>query len=548
MSKLIGGNFSWSYASIQGSNNLTSDQVSDIGTGHTLSYDIADLESHIGGGGASLTGDIVIGTTYANTISVNSGQTTYINNEIIKVKDNAMASIRLQCNDAGPTDLMILNTTNGSESMYLPLQYIEIGNVTNGGVQIGDGTNAGATNIYGIVSLKNSTDSTNYTSTNCSNVVGGLSIYKKLNVGGNIVSSGSITTGNNVGIIFNDSSSVPCKIYNKNAVGMTFNYNNTDYAFLNNNGLTLYPSTINLAYSTSSGNATIRMGSNLRNMLEYDVTNDITYINAGLSINKIGISNVLNTFGASNNTGFLNTSETTSSTDTNASVYCAGGMAVAKKLYVGSSINSSGSINGTAITSTGNINAYGNTIYGGSLILTGAISGTTITGTGALNIGTNTITSGTINSSGNVNCGLLSCQNLFLPTSGGTATSLRYYEEYTTLVNNWAPNSGGPWLNSTNTMTLIRIGNIVNLKIKAFSGDAMGSFIHNFAVIPSRFCPSGSAQFPIQVINVSTTQLGLLSVLSTGYTNIYSSITSSNFGSGIGSGLLVDTFVSWTMI
>ena len=44
------------------------------------------------------------------------------------------------------------------------------------------------------------------------------------------------------------------------------------------------------------------------------------------------------------------------------------------KLKVGGAINSSGSINGTAITSTGNINAYGNTIYGGGLILSGAMS------------------------------------------------------------------------------------------------------------------------------------------------------------------------------
>ena len=191
MNRLVNGNNNFYYASVIGGQGLTSDNVIDIGTGHSLSYDINYLENNIGGG--SLNGDVIIGTNFSNTISVNSGQTTYNNNEIIKVKDNSMASIRLQCDDAGPTDLMILNTTNGNESMYLPLKYTEIGNVASGGVQIGDGTNAGATNLYGIVSLKNATDSTAYTSTTCSNVAGGLSVYKKLNVGGNIVSSGSIS-------------------------------------------------------------------------------------------------------------------------------------------------------------------------------------------------------------------------------------------------------------------------------------------------------------------------------------------------------------------
>jgi hypothetical protein len=394
MNRLVNGNNNYFYASVVGGQGLTSDQVSDTGTGHTLSYDINYLKNNIGG--ASLTGDITIGTNFSNTISVNSGSTTYNNAEIIKVKDNVTASIRLQCNDAGPTDLMILNTTNGSESMYLPLQYTEIGNVENGGVQIGDGSNAGATNLYGIVSLKNGTDSTNYTSTNCSNVAGGLSVYKKLNVGG--------------------------------------------------------------------------------------------------------------------------------------------------------SINAVGSIHGSAITSSGNINAYANTIYGGNLNITGTIA------SGSNTLGNTTDSSGLLTGALQCSGGISVSKKIYtgsgimLPTVTGTASILNYYEEYTTLVNLWAPSGGGGWLNSTNTMTLIRIGNIVHFKIKAFSGNALGGYIHNSAIIPARFCPSSTTQFPIQCLNLSNNQLGLLSVLSSGYINIYASITGGNFGSGIGSGLLLDTFVSWTMI
>jgi hypothetical protein len=401
MNRLVNGNNNYFYASVVGGQGLTSDQVSDTGTGHTLSYDINYLKNNIGG--ASLTGDITIGTNFSNTISVNSGSTTYNNAEIIKVKDNAMASIRLQCNDAGPTDLMILNTTNGAESMYLPLQYTEIGNVENGGVQIGDGSNAGATNLYGIVSLKNATDSTTYSSTNCSNVAGGLSVYKKLNVGG--------------------------------------------------------------------------------------------------------------------------------------------------------SINAVGSINGGAITSTGNINAYGNTIYGGAIIATGAISGTTITGTGALSVGANSITCGAITSSGAISCGTLSPQNILLPTSGGTATALNYYEEYSYSAT-WTCYTGGATI-ATVTHTIVRVGKLVTMRIPLFSGNCNGSFpfVSTTYAMPTRFRPLVSSYYNVQVANtngtIGITQsfCGQLAVLNTGVLSLVLTGGGTGvFGTGLGSGLPQDVHISWILL
>ncbi len=53
MNRLVNGNNNYFYASVVGGQSLTSDQVSDTGTGHTLSYDINYLKNNIGG--ASLT-------------------------------------------------------------------------------------------------------------------------------------------------------------------------------------------------------------------------------------------------------------------------------------------------------------------------------------------------------------------------------------------------------------------------------------------------------------------------------------------------------------
>ena len=391
MSKLINGDYSFAYPNFLGNQKITSDMVMDAGTTKTLEQTLTSLESN----GSSLTGDIVIGSTAANTISVNSGLTTYNNATIIKIKDNTSPAFKLQCNDAGSTDLIVINSINGNEGIYLPFKNVELGNAVASNIQIGDGTNVGATNIFGVVSLKNPTESLSYTSTNCTNTPGGLSVYKNLNIGSSLgVASSSVFGGN---------------------------------------------------------------------------------MSVGGSITSTNI---------------------TDSTSTTGAVVTSGGICCTKKLYVGGNISGAGNI-----TVSGNV--YGSNAY--------------VTGISML-------------------------------TSGGTASLLNYYEEYTSLANLWSPSGGGAWLNSANTMTLIRIGNIVHLKIKAFSGDALGGYIHNVAIIPVRFCPSGSAQFPIQVLNLWNNQLGLLSILSTGYTNIYATIAGGNFSSGAGAGLLVDTFVSWTMI
>ena len=148
MSKLINGDYSFAYPNFLGNQNLSSDIIVDSTTGNKLTTELANITSE-------LNQNMTLGTTSANTIIINSGSTTYNNNEVIKIKDNSTGSLKLQCNDAGPTDLMIINTTNGAESLYLPFKYSEIGNVASGVVQIGDVSNVGETNLFGVVAVKN---------------------------------------------------------------------------------------------------------------------------------------------------------------------------------------------------------------------------------------------------------------------------------------------------------------------------------------------------------------------------------------------------------
>ena len=216
---------------------------------------------------------------------------------------------------------------------------------------------------------------------------------------------------------------------------------------------------------------------------------------------------------------------------------------------------STGSVQGVGIASTGNIQAYANTIYGGAIIASGAISGTTITGTGALSVGTNTITCGTINSSGAINCGTLSPQNLFLPTSGGTATTLNYYEEFTMSVA-LGPSVGGAYLFNGNTY-ITRIGKIVTWRLPAFTGtsNTLGGYMTaSVAFVVTRFRPPATVNFliPVSISNGFTGVIqaspGMLQILPTGIINIYSSpVGAGTFTSGNGSQPIGDVCVSWSI-
>jgi hypothetical protein len=81
MSKNVLGGFSLGCANIQGSTYIGSDSIMQSDNKVNLTTQLDSIEAFIAGGsGSSLTSDIVIGTNSANTITINSGSTTYSNN------------------------------------------------------------------------------------------------------------------------------------------------------------------------------------------------------------------------------------------------------------------------------------------------------------------------------------------------------------------------------------------------------------------------------------------------------------------------------------
>lgn len=114
---------------------------------------------------------------------------------------------------------------------------------------------------------------------------------------------------------------------------------------------------------------------------------------------------------------------------------------------------------------------------------------------------------------------LTQIQNLQLPTTGGTATNLNYYEEYSSPFV-----FSGPWGATTYTrnVTITRIGRMCTLKIDAIS--QTGSSISNISMtgsIPTRFIPAATADytseiFPIMVFDKGANVSGILNLSNTG--------------------------------
>jgi hypothetical protein len=257
----------------------------------------------------------------------------------------------------------------------------------------------------------------------------------------------------------------------------------------------------------------------------------------------------------------INSTYTAPSTSTTTgAIICAGGVGVAGDMNVGGTVTtthliSTGSVQGVGIASTGNIQAYSNTIYGGSIIASGAISGTTITGTGTLSVGANSITCGAITSSGAISCGTLSPQNILLPTSGGIATSLNYYEEYSYSAT-WTCYTGGATI-ATVTHTIVRVGKLVTMRIPLFSGNCNGSFpfVSTTYAMPTRFRPLVSSYYNVQVANTNGTigiiqsYCGQLAVINTGVISLVLTGGGTGvFGVGAGSGLPQDIHISWILL
>lgn len=122
---------------------------------------------------------------------------------------------------------------------------------------------------------------------------------------------------------------------------------------------------------------------------------------------------------------------------------------------------------------------------------------------------------------------------LYLPTSGGTATALNYYEElsYSTTIT-------GPWASGqSTTMYVTRVGRMINVYITVVSATAtVNTYMTITQALPSRFYPASSACYTmVEVRNAGTLQTGTAYINnSTGVIIIYSTPAQTAFtGSGV---------------
>jgi hypothetical protein len=113
---------------------------------------------------------------------------------------------------------------------------------------------------------------------------------------------------------------------------------------------------------------------------------------------------------------------------------------------------------------------------------------------------------------------------LYLPSTGGSPSSLNYYEEYTQS----ATFTGAAKITTGVTLKLVRIGKLVNMTMVAseaipFTATSVDA-LYGSPQLPPRFCPSGNnyVRIPIVMINNGVFVTGIFTISSSdGNFNLY---------------------------
>jgi len=117
----------------------------------------------------------------------------------------------------------------------------------------------------------------------------------------------------------------------------------------------------------------------------------------------------------------------------------------------------------------------------------------------------------------------------YLPTSGGTAAQLNYYENFTGSVV-W----GGPLVtNVGGTLSWEKIGNTVNLTVTGITGTSGASSSGPLSIganaIPARLQPSSNTYFVSRVIDNNNGVTGVMLVQTDGNITFYPNLALGNF-------------------
>lgn len=143
----------------------------------------------------------------------------------------------------------------------------------------------------------------------------------------------------------------------------------------------------------------------------------------------------------------------------------------------------------------------------------------------------------------------ITADSITLETSGGTATPLSFYEEYSHTTK-WKENGGSETESDDMIWTINRIGKNVTLSIPAFLITMTDSVtISTTVALPTRFRPaSGFPTFVIRVRNNSTVTYttGIL-YFSSGVATLYASVNNGPFTNGNTAGLPGAVNVNWVV-
>lgn len=164
-----------------------------------------------------------------------------------------------------------------------------------------------------------------------------------------------------------------------------------------------------------------------------------------------------------------------------------------------------------------------------------------ITGAGVV-----TTKNNTLDNAGAANVGALNCRtSITLPTTGGTATALTYYEEFT-----YSGTVSGIWGATVNAITLkfTRIGRMVTAVLEANILTATGAgptTISLGSAIPARFRPAGTLRVAWTTQSNSTVTLSLCDIPATGVMVWYRG-AGLNFQNGGTSGIIAGS-ATWSV-
>lgn len=247
---------------------------------------------------------------------------------------------------------------------------------------------------------------------------------------------------------------------------------------------------------------------------------------------------------------------TASTSTSTGSITTVGGISCALNSFIGGIIESNGIISTAGITGAANCNIAGTLTCTGlqvnnGIIVTNGITGANANFSGSLFCGTLTCTgtstfksqlndtsttdsssttTGAIITAGGIGCAkkMYIGTGIYYPTSGGTPSSLAYYEESVNVSGNWS----GPFSPAiAGNLYLTRVGNMVTMYaigLGPTAANGTGVTSVNFSgTIPSRFLPitfgstGAEVMAAVQVTNNSVPSFGMAQVASNGVVKVY---------------------------